>query len=180
MNTYFMENSYSTPPCSCCKKPSTICYTSVDSDLITRSYLCSACPSFQSERYGKDISDINLSQSSILNVECGNCKMSWKQVEADEILGCSQCYVVFKDLLITRLSKANKISSCFASDKHSGILHIGKKPEEIREINPTLQVIALKEALKETLDKEEYEQAAFIRDQIKKLQDNAPNTENHE
>ncbi|MEG0036882.1 MAG: UvrB/UvrC motif-containing protein [Victivallaceae bacterium] len=166
-----MESSCSSSSeCSRCKKPAKVCYTCVDGELITRTYLCNECPSPQTERYGKDFSLSKLVRNAHLSIECGNCKITWQQVESNESLGCSQCYVVFKELLIPLLTKANKISRCFSSDKHSGILHIGKHPGEIREINPVLQVIALNEALKETLVKEEYEQAALIRDQIKALQ----------
>ena len=45
-------------------------------------------------------------------------------------------------------------------------LHIGRAPGEVVEINPTLRLIALNEALDETLIREEYEQAAVLRDQI--------------
>lgn len=176
-----MESSCSSSSeCSRCKKPATICYTCVDGELITRTYSCNECPSLQSERYGKDSSLSGIVRNAHLSIECGNCKITWKQIESNENLGCSQCYVVFKELLIPLLTKSNKISCCFSSDKHSGILHIGKHPEEIREINPVLQVIALNEALKETLAKEEYEQAALIRDQIKALQKNTNDIQTHE
>ncbi len=42
---------------------------------------------------------------------------------------------------------------------------------KIQEINPSLRILALNEALNEMLKSEKYEQAAWLRDQIKALTD---------
>ena len=47
--------------------------------------------------------------------------------------------------------------------------HQGHKPGELKEVNPSLKILALNEALNKTLNDEDYEQAAWIRDQIQEL-----------
>ncbi|MBB64423.1 MAG: hypothetical protein CMO81_05110 [Waddliaceae bacterium] len=48
-------------------------------------------------------------------------------------------------------------------------VHVGRAPGQSAEMSPTLRLVALNEALKETLSREDYEQAAWLRDQIKEL-----------
>lgn len=50
-------------------------------------------------------------------------------------------------------------------------LHMGRLPGQAVEINPALKLLALNQALHETLSHEDYEQAAWLRDQIKELTD---------
>ena len=59
--------------------------------------------------------------------------------------------------------------------KKSHPIHIGRAPGESLAISPSSRLLALNEALKETLNREDYEQAAWLRDQIKALTDNEEN-----
>ncbi len=54
---------------------------------------------------------------------------------------------------------------------------MGRAPGEKIEISPSLKLIALNEALSETLSREDYEQAAWLRDQIKKLTESPNGTQ---
>lgn len=48
-------------------------------------------------------------------------------------------------------------------------LHAGKSPDQTVEVSAASRIVSLNEALKEALKKENYEQAAWLRDQIKAL-----------
>jgi protein arginine kinase activator len=87
------------------------------------------------------------------------------------LMGCAECYDVFADTLIDLLLKEDRISSHLMSNKKGQTLHIGRVPGEVTEISPTLHLIALNEALDEMLVREDYEQAALLRDQIKALKE---------
>ena len=67
------------------------------------------------------------------------------------------------------MQAANKISPRISLTKKALPLHIGRAPGEANEISPSLRLLALNEALNETLKREDYEQAAWLRDQIKDL-----------
>ncbi|EPP38708.1 hypothetical protein BOKEGFJH_00814 [Chlamydia avium] len=153
--------------CYLCQRPASICYTEVDQNKVIRSYVCDSCPC-PSYYYSRVAIPLSSSESS-LTLECGNCKTIWQPyTDEDRLFGCHLCYTNFKAPLITELIQ-NKI--CFSSltEKIQGSLHIGRGPGEIVNVNPLLKLIALNEALQDTLSREDYEQAALIRDQINHL-----------
>jgi len=87
-------------------------------------------------------------------------------------LGCSTCYEVFGDLLVTMLTASDQGAlKMTKKTKKSAPVHMGRQPGETLEISPSLKLIALNEALEETLKHEDYEQAAWLRDQINELTD---------
>jgi protein arginine kinase activator len=67
------------------------------------------------------------------------------------------------------MQSANCLPARVLSAKKGLPLHLGRAPGESLAINPTSRLLALNEALKETLNREDYEQAAWLRDQIKAL-----------
>ncbi|MCC5832916.1 MAG: UvrB/UvrC motif-containing protein [Chlamydiales bacterium] len=93
------------------------------------------------------------------------------------LLGCGECYDVFTDILIEDLLKEKHVSRHLTSNKKTQPLHIGRAQGEITEVSPTLRLIALNEALDETLIREDYEQAALLRDQIRALKEKAEHEE---
>ena len=81
-------------------------------------------------------------------------------------LGCSACYVTFAEGL-NALLKA----------MHKGTEHVGKLPERAhRAIQLNHRMRALTENLQKAVAAENYETAASLRDQIKQLQSELPNS----
>jgi protein arginine kinase activator len=72
------------------------------------------------------------------------------------------------------MTAANKLPARLATAKKSIPVHIGRTPGEVHEISPSLRLLALNEALGEMLKSEDYEQAAWLRDQIKALTEQNP------
>ncbi len=100
---------------------------------------------------------------------CGNCGTTLEALRTGNPLGCSVCYEVFQDSILHELHAAQRIPARLLTARRSTPIHIGRAPGETREINPTMRLLALNEALSETLKREDYEQAAWLRDQIKEL-----------
>lgn len=98
-----------------------------------------------------------LSQASIVCKKCG-----WDTVKFRETgrLGCAQCYSAFEPIL------SNAISSM-----HKGSVHIGKHPDAVEGSNAELatKVMSLQKELEQCVAKEEYEEAAKLRDKINEL-----------
>lgn len=156
--------------CSECKKPIAVRYTEIVGDSITETSMCADCPLLAKRLYGSGVpqtSDPLL--GGVTGLCCGNCNMSWEAVKTGNPLGCSDCYEVFGDLILAELASSNKISSKISTNKKTLPVHIGRSPGESIEISPSLRLLALNEALKEMLSREDYEQAAWLRDQIKAL-----------
>lgn len=159
--------------CTECKKAIAIYYTEVVGDQITHTCMCADCPEYRRRLYG---GSHLLHAGSPLDggaaLACGNCGTTLEAVRMGTALGCSSCYEVFGDVILAELQAAHKIPARITSLKKTAPIHIGRAPGEILEINPSLRLLALNEALSETLQREDYEQAAWLRDQIKELTEN--------
>lgn len=164
--------------CGECRKPVMIHYTEVVGDLLVTTCMCSACPELQKRLHGTTGMKSGSSQAlAVAGLVCGNCGTSLEAVRVGAPLGCNVCYDVFGDLLLHELLAADKVPQRLTNAKKSAPIHIGRSPGETQEINPALRLLALNEALSETLKKEDYEQAAWIRDQINELTDNSDKNE---
>ncbi|WP_201456534.1 UvrB/UvrC motif-containing protein [Chlamydia sp. 17-3921] len=157
-----------TARCYQCQQQATVCYTEINTEKVLRSYVCSSCP--YPSYYYRHENTLLCPQRDSVTLECGNCKTTWSfRQDGDQLLGCHQCYTNFKSQLLTKLNQNKAISSSFSLEKNRGFLHIGRSPGKINSANPLLKLIALNEALQDTLKREDYEQAAIIRDQINNL-----------
>lgn len=156
--------------CSECKKPIVVRYTEIIEDTLVETSMCADCPELARRLYGMRSSVHSAGQlTAVAGLCCGNCGTSWESVKTGNPLGCPDCYDVFGDLLVGEMIAANRISPRIAANKKSIPIYIGRAPGEKHEINPSLRLLALNEALKETLSREDYEQAAWLRDQIRAL-----------
>jgi protein arginine kinase activator len=156
--------------CSECRKPIYVRYTEVIGNSITHTVMCADCPQLQRRLHGIPA---HTQKGDALEVSaalyCGNCGTSLETVRMSYTLGCSTCYEVFEDIILSELINANRVPARVVTAKKTAPIHIGRTPGEIKEINPSVRLLALNEALAETLKREDYEQAARLRDQIKEL-----------
>lgn len=171
------ENEESLPDrpleCSECKKPVSVRYTEIIGNSITRTSMCADCPELHRRLYRTPTHGTAYKfEGNVTGLACGNCGTTLDSLRVGLPLGCSNCYEVFDDILINEMLAAEKIPIRLATAKKSIPIHIGRAPGESQAINPSLRLLALNEALTETLKKEDYEQAAWLRDQIKALTEN--------
>jgi protein arginine kinase activator len=157
--------------CSECKKPITVHYTEIVGESITHTCMCADCPELQRRLHGIPAATIGPEGQleGITGLACGNCGTTLEALQVGTPLGCSVCYEVFDDMLLGEFLSAEKIPARLANNKKTTPLHIGRAPGETQEMNPSMRLLALNEALNETLKKEDYEQAAWLRDQIKAI-----------
>lgn len=93
-----------------------------------------------------------------LDKTCPICKTTYEEFKNTESFGCSNCYEIFEEGAISIIRKFQGSSK-----------HIGKIPEKLKEAYLRDEKIkALKISLDEAINFEDYERAAFIRDEIKK------------
>lgn len=88
--------------------------------------------------------------------KCPRCGMREHQLRQTGRVGCPECYSVFADILEPYLQKL-----------HGATRHIGTSPEPTPAADP---VAALKAQLQEAIGKEDYERAASLRDEIKRME----------
>ncbi len=152
--------------CTECKKPIVVVYTEIIGKMIYRMGMCADCPLLSKKLHGQTHA-IEASGGTILS--CGGCGLTEDEVKMGAPLGCSLCYEVFEELLIQELLKNGRIAQKFAGVKKIVPLHMGRAPGEVREVSNAMKLLELHQALHETLGQENYEQAAYLRDQIKAL-----------
>lgn len=90
---------------------------------------------------------------------CPECSLTQQEFSARGLLGCSQCYRTFGQLIEPILVRV-----------HGQSRHMGKAPRRLKKSMATSSRLnELRRRLKELVDEEEFEEAALVRDQIREL-----------
>lgn len=108
-------------------------------------------------------------------LKCSNCGMTYDEFMKVGKFGCSNCYKVFDSKLEPMLKRIHgeskylgrkgKVSKNIESNNI-----IEKKTEEVQEKSLEPDIMQLKKELKKLIKEEKYEEAAVLRDKIKKLE----------
>ena len=104
-----------------------------------------------------------LATGNIRESRCACCGTRFSDIAETGKMGCSECYVTFKDKLIPYLKRV-----------HGTTEHIGKKLNDAGSSLAPVTIDSQKEALRNEMLKavqnEDFEKAAYLRDEIKKLE----------
>jgi protein arginine kinase activator len=162
----------------CQQRPATVHYTKVVNGQKTEYHLCEQCarekgefdlsfgfdPGFSIHNLLAGLLDMEGQQKPSswarpADVKCPTCGLSYSEFSRTGRLGCSDCYLAFDKQLEPLLRRI-----------HGSSTHNGKIPErsgglakveaEIRQLSTELQ---------QAVEREDYERAAELRDQIKQL-----------
>lgn len=166
----------------CQQRPSTLHFTRVINGNKKEIYVCEVCArdkgymTYPEEGYSlhnllaglfnfestpiKKHQETSLKQSQQL--QCPKCKLTFSEFKRIGKFGCATCYQTFSDQLnpiIRRVHSGNTKHSGKIPKRKGGSLHTKKKLE------------AYQMKLQHLIKKEAFEEAALIRDEIKKLKD---------
>ena len=111
---------------------------------------------------------------------CGGCGLTLDEMKMGAPLGCPLCYDIYSEEIVRELAQLERIPVKAVFQKRGEPLHKGKTPGQPHEIDPSLKLLALQQALHETLGREDYEQAAMLRDQIRKIEEQTKGKEEKE
>lgn len=93
------------------------------------------------------------------DVTCKNCGTSYREFKKTGLVGCSECYNNFSNILQPIIKRVQ-----------ANLEHTGKIPDRTgKNIIERRNLLKLKEDLQKAIALEEYEKAAEIRDKIKDL-----------
>lgn len=96
------------------------------------------------------------------NLSCPRCGCSFRQFRKTGRLGCAHCYVTFEEEMQALLRKIH------GSNQHVGIA-------EAESIGPMEEseerLLGMRRQLREAVEREEYERAAELRDEIQALEE---------
>jgi protein arginine kinase activator len=163
----------------CNKRDATLHFTKILNGNKTEIHLCDQCAREKGEYIpGSNSFSIHQLLSGLLNFEqampnssnrppqqkelaCDKCGMTIYQFARAGRFGCAQCYHTFSAKLDPMLRRV-----------HSGnTTHIGKIPKRIgKDIHLHRQIEQLKQQLQQHIMKEEFEEAAKLRDEIRSLE----------
>lgn len=100
------------------------------------------------------------SQKSSQQLRCPNCNMTYKEFNKTGKFGCAECYGTFEPYLENIMKRV-----------HGSTQHNGKVPNRTQgALKIKRELLRMKEQLKNAVEKEEYETAAKLRDQIRDLE----------
>lgn len=107
-----------------------------------------------------DNNKVNINNNKVKEIVCSNCGLIYEEFKKSGKLGCSNCYEEFKVILEPRIKSLQ-----------AGVKHIGKIPKmKGEEIIRRQKLKNLKVEMQKLIIAEEYENAAIVRDEIKKLE----------
>ena len=153
--------------CQQCKKQTaTVHLTDLVQGEKRERHLCEDCANSEGVvvKQNVSISDVLnsflMSQASVqemARVKCPDCGTTFVEFRNQGLLGCANDYDVFGRALTNVIERAQ--------DSHSH--HTGKKPGEMVRIDPVQQErFRLQRELREAVEREDYELAARLRDQL--------------
>ncbi len=166
----FVNYRVNTMTCDSCKKnPATVFLTQIIDGKMQKVNLCEHCSkekgvtdptSFAFLDLLKGLGTAKVIDSTQGSPRCPVCGFSQADLKKTGRLGCSQCYQVFDENLRGILK-----------GMHRGTEHVGKFPPTARRDKIVREKLTtLQDDLRKAVETENYESAATIRDQIRKLE----------
>ena len=162
---------------NCGERPATVHLTKIMNHEKTELHLCEVCaknvgnelgivfePSFNFQNFiaGLLEGDLNLYQQPNTNQEilCKNCGLTFPDFMSSGLLGCGECYHYFQTGLEPLLKKL-----------HGSVQHTGKVPKRSGgKVRVRKEISDLRAELQQSISRENYEKAAFLRDEIRRLE----------
>lgn len=138
-------------PCSNCKSYQ---ITDVQKGEIIQIEICEKCAMYKYKSFNIDHS-IKIEEKNLKT--CKGCNSSYSDLLEKSRIGCEHCYDAFCENILDLLRR------CQVSNKH-----IGKKPK-IYKNTCKEQIDLFHQKMKIAVDSENYEEAAILKENIKKL-----------
>ena len=151
--------------CIQCNRKADVHYTEIVGELVMTTEMCRDCPILKSRLQGKEHP-----QESPKERSCQKCQTSLDAILLGEPPGCAECYLIFKTEIASQFETSSLLSSHLEKMDRS-LLHLGASPDQSKSDTLLSRLHNLKGALSAALERENYEEAAWLRDQIKTVED---------
>jgi protein arginine kinase activator len=159
---------------SCGKKEAAIHLTQIVNNEMSTYHLCEACAAAKGLETGTGsvgapladfLAQMGKSSSPAEPAApagaCPSCGLTLQDFKRTGRLGCDRCWNAFEGSLRGLLRKL-----------HGGTQHVGKVylPPDPTEMDRNARVVALRRSLSRAVDAEDFERAAALRDQIRRIE----------
>lgn len=158
--------------CQFCNNPATVHLTQIVQNQMHKVDLCEACAEEKgvTDPDGFSIAELvqksdHLALGSAPGLKCAACGFTPRQFRESGRLGCPECYESFKSLL-----------SPYLRNMQIGQKHAGKAPRPSPERERRLALQSLRQELEDAVADERFEQAAELRDEILRLEEESSST----
>jgi protein arginine kinase activator len=159
--------------CEMCKQSqATVHLTEIVNEQMTELHLCETCANQKGAQveshFGlsdmlSGLADFNKTQETegeTASKACPSCGMTYEDFRKVGRLGCAQCYQTFKRSLGTLLKRI-----------HGSPIHLGKTPARlVKPAKSKTELAELKKKLDRAIEDEAFEEAARLRDQIRRME----------
>ncbi len=157
--------------CRHCNNAMDVKYKQIIDETVREIECCSHCPQlskcvYNSEPVACDVSD------NILEQTCAICHTRGRDIFEGNLVGCVSCYETFRPIIIYILKKQNLFPNPMISlfqEQGDHSFHIGHNPFDGYDLQVSQRLNDLQIALQQAVKAEHFEQAAWIRDQIRLL-----------
>ncbi|MDP8213018.1 MAG: UvrB/UvrC motif-containing protein [Candidatus Zapsychrus exili] len=158
----------------CNKKKASVHLTEIVDGQMAELHLCEGCSKEKSvqmeQQFGladllAGLADFGKHQATPEETPlvCSNCNLSYEDFRKFGRLGCSNCYQTFEVHLAPLLKKI-----------HGSNKHLGKKPLKVvvtsQNEEECVNANSLKQLLSDAIEREDFEDAAMLRDKIRELE----------
>ena len=158
----------------CGKNPASVHFTEIHDNKMSEIHVCERCAEEKGmqasvKKHKFDIADLlagmvdamtHTDEERVGHVQCPRCGLLYSSFKETGRLGCSECYTAFQFQLRPLLRRI-----------HGDTRHRGKSPSHGGAAESgTRQIQRLHDDLQRAVEREEFEKAAGIRDEIKRIE----------
>jgi protein arginine kinase activator len=160
----------------CGKNPATVHLTEIIDEKMNELHLCEDCARNKSaameQQFGlsdllagmADFEKPSSKEEEAVKVKCPSCGLTYADFKKIGRLGCGDCFNVFRKYLAPLLKRIH------GSNQHIGKSPVKTKaPAKLYKKKAGLSLLELKDQLQKAIQQEAFEEAARLRDQIKKI-----------
>jgi protein arginine kinase activator len=158
---------------NCGKEEAKVTFKEMTGNEMTEFHLCEACA--KRKGLGEILSKIQETATSLVtglmggvtqksvaedNLTCPQCHLTYREFKKVARLGCSTCYDLFSEELLPLMRRI-----------HGSTSHVGKIPSSLdKRSRVRREIKRLRDALRQAIAQEEFERAAELRDELKKVE----------
>ncbi|MDD4182719.1 MAG: UvrB/UvrC motif-containing protein [Candidatus Omnitrophica bacterium] len=152
----------------CHKNIATVHLTEIINDKVVEMHICQNCTKIKTQELKDNLTipelltglmDTAETPKKEISLKCPFCGLTYADFKKKARLGCGRCYSVFKVQILPLLKKI-----------HGSLTYAGKSAVRAQKDSLPGSVKELKTRLERAVKLEEYEEAARLRDELKKLE----------
>jgi protein arginine kinase activator len=152
---------------SCNKNPATVHLTEIRNGEKTELHYCEPCAQSEGvntlmtpQSFLSQLVEPNVAGGHEVEIRCPQCGLSYAEFRQRGRLGCGEDYRLFGEGLRQLLERI-----------HGSTQHLGKVPGRVgQSLKRERELIELRRELSQAIQREQYEQAAELRDRIRILE----------